>query len=73
LAPEEADEKARITCPLHVLWGRHGLMEKHFDVLETWRQKAEAPVSGKALESGHYLPEEASGETTNELLTFFSD
>jgi haloacetate dehalogenase len=73
LAHDETDDHARIRCPLHILWGRHGLMEKHFDVLETWRRKAESPVSGKALDCGHNLPEEAPGETTNELLTFFSD
>jgi len=70
---DKADESARIACPLLVLWGRQGLMEKHFDVLATWREKAAGPVGGCALDCGHYLPEEAPEATTRELLTFFSD
>lgn len=67
-----ADETSRIACPLLVLWGRHGLMEKHFDVLETWRAKATGPVSGEPLDCGHYLPEEAPEATAERLLAFFS-
>ena len=70
---DRADEEARIACPLLVLWGQKGLMEKHFDVLASWREKAEWPVNGRALDCGHYLPEEAPEATTQELLTFFSD
>jgi haloacetate dehalogenase len=72
LAHDKADEDARIACPLLVLWGRKGLMEKHFDVLGTWREKARGPVGGEALDCGHYLPEEAPEATLDRLLTFFA-
>jgi haloacetate dehalogenase len=57
---------------VHVLWGRHGLMERHFDVPATWRERAAGAVTGKALDCGHYLPEERPEETAEELLQFFS-
>jgi haloacetate dehalogenase len=71
LAHDEADLEHRIRCPLLVLWGRRGLMERHFDVLATWREKAAGPVSGRALDCGHFLAEERPEETASELRAFF--
>lgn len=65
------DEGARIACPVMVLWGRQGLMERHFDVLQTWRECA-IEVSGRALDCGHFLPEEQPAETAEALLDFFT-
>ncbi len=72
LAHDEADLDYQIACPVHVLWGLHGLMERHFDVLATWRERAAGPVTGRALDCGHFLPEERPEETARELLAFFS-
>jgi haloacetate dehalogenase len=72
LEHDKADDDARIACPLLVLWGNQGLMEKHFDVLETWRVKAQGQVTGEALDCGHYLPEEAPEATIEKLLGFFA-
>jgi haloacetate dehalogenase len=71
LAHDEADRQRRIECPLLALWGRRGLMERHFDVLATWRERAAGAVSGRALDCGHFLPEERPQETAQELLAFF--
>jgi haloacetate dehalogenase len=69
---DETDRRAgrRIACPLLVLWGRQGFLEEHYDVLGVWRGWAEE-VRGRALECGHYLPEEAPEETYAELRAFF--
>ena len=72
LADDEADLDHRIACPVLALWGRRGLMERHFDVLATWRERAEGAVSGQALDCGHFLPEERPQETAAALLDFFS-
>jgi haloacetate dehalogenase len=72
LEHDEADLARRIACPLHVLWGLRGAMERNFDVAATWRERAAGPVTGKALDCGHYLPEEQPEETAKELLAFFS-
>lgn len=71
LVHDEADLERRIQCPVLALWGRRGVMERHFDVLATWREKAAGPVSGRALDCGHFLAEERPEETANELLAFF--
>ncbi|MGK7918837.1 MAG: alpha/beta fold hydrolase [Trichodesmium sp.] len=70
LEHDEADIEKKIQCPLLVLWGSLGVMEKCYDVLETWRERA-IDVSGRAFPCGHFLPEEAAAETTQALLDFF--
>ncbi len=67
---DEADfGKRRIGCPLLVLWGRKGILQKLYDPLEVWRGWADR-VSGQAIDSGHYLPEERPQETLRALLDF---
>jgi haloacetate dehalogenase len=68
---DEADLDRRIQCPVLALWGKRGLMERHFDVLATWRAKTTGSVSGRALDCGHFLAEERPEETAAELLGFF--
>lgn len=72
LTHDEDDRRMgrRIECPALALWGRQGFLEKGYDVLDIWRDWAE-DVSGRALDCGHYLPEEAPEETYAELSEFF--
>lgn len=72
-AHDEADHRAgrRIECPVLALWGRRANLEQWYDVLEVWRGWADV-VEGRALECGHYLPEEAPEETFAELHSFFT-
>lgn len=70
LAHDEADLTAKIECPLLVLWGAKGAMEKHYNVLPVWRDYAQQ-VQGQALSCGHFVPEEAPTETVRSLLNFF--
>lgn len=60
----------KLTMPMLVLWGSLGTVGKMFDVLATWREKSNAPVSGHAIDCGHFLPEEAPGATLKGLLDF---
>ena len=66
---DRADLDRRITCPLLVLWGAHGVIERCFDALAEWRARADQ-VTGRVLPCGHYLAEEAPEETLKDLLAF---
>lgn len=72
-AHDQADHQAGrlIACPLLALWGRWGQIERWYDVLDVWHGWAE-DARGRALECGHYLPEEAPEETAAELRAFFT-
>ena len=70
LEHDEADMHRKLQCPLLVLWGEKGLMERHYDVPATWRERA-SDVRGRKLACGHFLAEEKPKETMTELLSFF--
>ncbi|NBC33708.1 MAG: alpha/beta fold hydrolase [Alphaproteobacteria bacterium] len=69
LAYDRADRDARIACPALVLWGLKGVMERVYDVVATWRDKAD-DVRGHGLDCGHFLAEEKPDETLAALLPF---
>ncbi len=66
---DRASEK-KLTMPLSVIWGEHGLVNQCFKPLEDW-QKVAVEVSGKTLPCGHYIPEELPEELIKEAKTFF--
>ncbi len=72
LEHDRADRGAdrRIECPLTVLWGKHGVIERCFEPLQEWRRVA-SDVRGQALDCGHYLPEEVPDEVAAEIEFFF--
>ena len=62
----------KITCPLLAIWGAAGGIPAETDApLATWREWA-TDVRGFALDSGHYLAEEAPEATAKALLDFFT-
>ncbi|MDJ0942213.1 MAG: alpha/beta hydrolase [Kiloniellales bacterium] len=69
LEHDRADRDRKVIAPLLVLWGGRGVVAATYDVLATWREKAEN-VRGRALDCGHFLPEEEPEETLKELLAF---
>jgi haloacetate dehalogenase len=74
LEMDKADDEAgkKIKCPLHVLWGGKNVIGTMWDVLATWRDKCAAPVTGRALDCGHFLQEERPQEVLKELRQFLS-
>jgi len=62
----------RIACPVHVLWGDHGVVGRLFKPLEDWQVKCELPVTGKAVPAGHFIPEQVPGLLLEEMLAFFA-
>lgn len=70
LQHDEEDLHQQVECPLLVLWGAKGFVHRTYDVLDVWRKYAKQ-VEGKALNCGHFLPEEAPEAVYNELIHFF--
>jgi haloacetate dehalogenase len=70
LEHDAADADKRVACPLLVLWGEKGVINRLFDPLSDWRGVAK-DVRGKALPCGHFLAEEAPEETLQEFVAFF--
>ena len=72
LEHDRQDLDRKITCPVLVLWGNQGLMERKYDVLELWRDRAHN-VRGYSLPCGHFLPEEAPEATYCYIRSFLMD
>ena len=72
-ALDAADREAgcRVACPVLALWAGRNELDRWYDVLAVWRDWA-GDVRGRALDCGHYLPEEAPEETAAELRAFFA-
>ncbi|HJV11312.1 MAG TPA: alpha/beta hydrolase [Burkholderiales bacterium] len=65
------DRKSRgkIAMPVLALWGRQGVIAALFNCLADWREVA-ADVRGRALQCGHFIPEEKPKELVDELRMF---
>lgn len=74
LKHDEADrtEGRKIQVPLRVLWAKHGVIEKLFHPIGLW-EKIATTVSGRAIDCGHYLPEERPDEILEEMRSYFGD
>ncbi|KAF8858080.1 putative epoxide hydrolase [Acephala macrosclerotiorum] len=68
---KDREEGRKIQCPVRVLWGKQGLVEKKFDCLAEWRAVCENEVSGEAVDSGHYVAEEVPEILMKHVKEFF--
>ena len=68
---DRADRDRRIAMPVLLLWGRRSSQGSGYDMLSVWREHAEN-VCGQAIDSGHFIPEEASDEAYRALRGFFA-
>ncbi len=75
LIHDDADRGRKLDVPVLALWA--GSMAKRpgwqtgdrLDMLTVWRERAH-DVRGRAIDCGHFLPEEAPQETAAEILDF---
>lgn len=70
-ARSDKEQGRKIRCPVRVLWGKKGVVEKSFDCLGEWRNVSEGEVSGEAVESGHYIAEEVPEVLLKHVNEFF--
>jgi haloacetate dehalogenase len=62
----------RVEAPVHVLWSRRDDLESlHGDVLAVWRSWTHT-LTGRGLDCGHHMAEEAPDELAAELLAFLA-
>ena len=69
LEHDRADLADKIQCPLLALWGEKGVVHRLFDPIKDWSAVA-SDVRGKALPSGHFIPEEVPALLLAELIPF---
>ncbi|KAG0651059.1 Fluoroacetate dehalogenase [Hyphodiscus hymeniophilus] len=72
-AKDDLEEGRLIHCPLRVLWGRHGVIERCFDAVREWKDVAapDVNVDGASVDCGHYIPEEAPDVVSQNIKLFF--
>ncbi|MBC7512809.1 MAG: alpha/beta hydrolase [Herminiimonas sp.] len=73
LEHDAADAHKRIACPLHLIWGKNGIVGRMFDPMADWRAKCAAKVTGTAFDCGHFIPEQKPDALLAEMLAFFND
>ena len=71
LVHDRKDLKKKLRMPLLALWGRQGVIAALFDCLADWREVA-TDVRGRALQCGHFIPEEKPKELLAELRRFLA-
>jgi haloacetate dehalogenase len=62
-------ERKKLQMPVLALWARHSPVGALFDCLADWREVA-SDVRGRALQCGHFIPEEKPAELVSELTRF---
>jgi haloacetate dehalogenase len=62
----------KIACDTLVLWGAKGVVNRLFQPLGLWQAQCSGTVTGEALPTGHFIPEELPQETADLLKEFFN-
>jgi haloacetate dehalogenase len=71
LVHDKKDFNKKLRMPLLALWGRQGVIAALFDCLADWHEVA-SDVRGRALQCGHFIPEEKPKELLAELRRFLA-
>ncbi|HYZ81502.1 MAG TPA: alpha/beta hydrolase [Solirubrobacteraceae bacterium] len=73
---DRADRESgrRITCPVLAMWSAGGPLDSWYEDIggpvAVWRELA-TDISGRAVDGGHFFPEEHPDDTAGALLEFF--
>ncbi len=71
LVHDRKDRGIRLAMPVLALWASHSPVGTLFDCLADWREVAK-DVRGRALDCGHFLPEEKPQNVLRELRRFLA-
>ena len=70
-ARRDREEGRKIRCPIKVLWGKKGVIERSFDALKEWRDVSDGEVTGESVDAGHYIAEEVPDLLLKHVKEFF--
>lgn len=70
IAHDNADNGRKLAMPIDVIWAKGGTVDRCFDPLSLWRQRAD-DVRGAALSGSHYMVEEIPDQIAPRLRRFF--
>ncbi len=65
------DRMKKLNIPIQVLWGKNGVVGKQFQPLNIWQKYSYKKITGTAVKSGHFIPEQNPKETIKQLKNFF--
>ncbi|MCA8884745.1 MAG: alpha/beta hydrolase [Rhodobacteraceae bacterium] len=68
---DDQDGGRKLPMPVLILWGRRGVIERCFDPLALWQDRA-AHVEAATVNAGHFLVEEAPDAVLAELAPFLA-
>ena len=71
LEHDKADLDHKIDCPVLVVWGSRGHLPQLYDPVEAWKERA-LNVTGRTVQSGHFIAEENPQTLLEELGSFLS-
>jgi haloacetate dehalogenase len=71
LIHDKKNQHQKLTMPVLALWAKQSPVGQQFDCLADWREVAK-DVRGRALDCGHFLPEEKPAEVLRELRRFLA-
>ena len=63
------DKLKKILCPLLVLWGKKGTVNKLYDPVKEWKKYANN-VKGYSINCGHFIAEEKPKELVKSIIAF---
>ena len=64
------EDQKKLVMPILALWSKRGVIEKCFDALKLWRQRADK-VEGESINATHYMAEEIPEEIAKRMSEFF--
>jgi haloacetate dehalogenase len=71
LEHDRADRDQLLNIPIQVLWGKHGVIGRKFSPIKVWQAYTTEKVSGCAMPTGHFIPEEDPKGVITKLNNFF--
>ena len=71
LEHDKKDKNKKLNIPIQVLWGKNGVIGKQFNSKKIWQKYSKKKIVGKAIESGHFIPEQNPKQTIIQLRNFF--